>query len=106
MNAATIRKQSQRLKSLSGESCCMCGSIEKLQRHHRTYTAEDFVIVCQPCHTQIHKADGSWGKGSRKIKDCAVCGKPFVPRHSTKHKTCSANCLSELGRLNALKRWH
>src|SRR3990167_1446719 len=105
MQKAAIRKQSQRRESLSGKCCGRCGSSESLQRHHPSYTSSDFEIVCQTCHTAIHVSDGSWGKGSKRIKDCAICGKPFVPSHSKKHKTCSAACLSELGRVNAQKRW-
>lgn len=105
MKKATIRKRSQRLKSLSGESCATCGGTENLQRHHPTYTGTDFTILCQECHANEHKADGSWGKGSKKTKICVICGSEFTPSHSKKHTTCSRPCLSELGRRNARKRW-
>jgi hypothetical protein len=102
---ATIRKQSQRIERLSGKSCAQCGSTENLQRHHRTYTETDYVILCQECHKNEHVKDGSWGHGLKAMKDCVVCFKPFTPRHSKKHSTCSQECLSELGRRNARKRW-
>lgn len=105
MKRATIRKRSQRLKSLSGESCAKCGSTENLQRHHQTYTESDFIILCQECHASEHNADGSWGKGSRKTRSCVICGSEFTPNHSKRHTTCSPDCLSELGRRNARKRW-
>src|SRR3990167_3319507 len=102
----TIRKQSQRLMNLTGKSCGNCGSIENLQRHHPDYTVPgNMKILCQTCHKNLHLESGSWGKGLRKKKNCAVCGKEFVPHHSKNHKTCSKDCLSELGRLNARKRW-
>lgn len=103
MNKATIRKRTQRLVSLDGKSCEQCGSTENLQRHHRTYTETDFQILCQSCHVQADLRDGS--RKRRKTKQCAICGNVFTPSHSKKHKTCSADCLSELGRRNAYKRW-
>lgn len=105
LTKATVRKQTQRLVPLSGTTCEKCGSSESLQRHHIHYEATAFQILCQSCHAEVHKADGSWGRGLKKTKNCAVCGQTFIPNHSKKHKTCSANCLSELGRRNALKRW-
>lgn len=102
---ATIRKQTQRLVTLSGKSCERCGITENLQRHHQTYTASDYVILCQGCHASEHSKDGSWGRGLKKTKFCVICGSEFTPNHSKRHKTCSSNCLSELGRRNARKRW-
>jgi len=101
-----IRKESQRLIKLKGKFCLICGGKKHLQRHHQTMDAQDFIIICQDCHTSIHMKDGSWGRGLKKIKDCVICGKPFVPSHSKKNVTCSRSCLSELGRRNANKRWH
>ena len=34
--------------------CCVCGSAEKLQRHHVQYTPEETIIVCNSCHSLIH----------------------------------------------------
>jgi len=105
MANATVRKASQRLMPLSDASCAQCGSTAQLQRHHRNYTPTDFIVLCQRCHANLHIADGSWGRGRKMIKDCVICGKPFQYRHST-NRTCSNVCFSELGRLNASKRWH
>lgn len=43
---------------------------------------------------------------TKKTKLCKVCGTEFTPSHSKKHSTCSKKCLSEIGRRNAMKRWH
>src|SRR5689334_17449391 len=105
MNRATIRKRSQRSCTLSGKHCEKCGSMVNLQRHHPNYDSEAFIILCQGCHTLTHLEVGTWGSGSKKMKNCVVCGSEFLPRHSKKHSTCSRTCLSELGKRNAMKRW-
>lgn len=105
MTISAVRKASQRLEKLSGKSCTLCGSIEKLQRHHPIYFPGNFMILCQKCHAYIHQKDGTWGHGRRKMRNCVVCGNDFVPKDSHVHKTCNPNCLSKLGRQNALKRW-
>lgn len=100
---STIRKASQRKFTLLGKSCERCGSTEKLQRHHRDYSSTDCVILCPKCHAKADQEDGF--RQARQAKDCKVCGKSFIPSHSKNHVTCSAICLSELGRRNANKRW-
>jgi len=106
----TIRKASQRLISLEGRFCASCGADSNLQRHHPIYEPSAVQILCQSCHTALHMADGTWGKGpkdsSKYIRDCVICGRIFQANHSKLGKTCSRACLSELGRLNASKRWH
>jgi len=105
MNIATIRKRSQRLIDTEGKSCEECGKKGKLHRHHIKMEENSVILLCPQCHTKYHMKNGTWGKGLRKTKNCVICGREFVPNHSKKHKTCSGRCLSELGRLNALKRW-
>ena len=105
MNLAAMRKRSQRSFPIDGESCQLCGSKKRVQRHHPNQDPEVFWVVCQKCHTDIHMKEGSWGKGLKKIRACVICGKEFLPSHSKRNKTCSKNCLSELGRINARKRW-
>lgn len=105
MKKEAIRKRSQRRESLNGKQCEHCGSTENLQRHHPSYESEDFIILCQTCHAKLHVEHGTWARGQKKTKFCAICGKEFIPHHSKKHKTCSKECLSELGRRNAMKRW-
>jgi len=106
--AATIRKRTQReFGPIVDTDCCdVCGSKDNLQRHHPDYTSSGCCLLCQSCHTAEHMRDGTWGVGLRKTKDCVICGETFTPNHSKKHKACSKNCLSELGRRNAQKRWH
>lgn len=98
-----IRKRSQREVSLVGKVCERCGLSENLERHHPNYLSSDCVILCQECHRKADSQDGTRPK--KKTKTCVVCSKVFVPNHSKKHKTCGKFCLSELGRINALKRW-
>lgn len=106
MHISALRKRSQRSFAIDDESCELCGSDINIQRHHPDPTSANFLIVCQKCHVEIHMKDGSWGRGLRKTKNCVICGSEFVPNHSKKHTTCSKPCLSELGKRNALKRWH
>ena len=105
----TIRKASQRLIGLEGKCCESCGTGSNLQRHHPIYEASAVQILCQSCHAALHVAEGTWGNGpkdeSKYIRDCVICGKTFQASHSKNGKTCSKDCLSELGRLNASKRW-
>lgn len=103
MKKATVRKQSQRFVSLSGKGCEKCGASGYLNRHHVKMQRKAIMILCVPCHVREHQKNGT--RRVKRPKSCAVCGKDFMPRHSKKHKTCSPNCLSELGRLNARKRW-
>lgn len=99
-----VRKAAQRAVSLAGKVCAECGSTARLQRHHQDYARPtDVVILCQVCHVKADQA-----MGSRKVKQpkaCKVCGKAFIPCHSKKHNTCGAECLSAIGRMNAMKRW-
>lgn len=102
----TIRKRSQRLISLIGKSCELCGSIEKLQRHHPNYTSEDCKIYCQECHKTEHLKENSWGRGSKKEANCIICGKSFIPLQNKQNKLCgNPNCLKTCGKLSAKKRW-
>ncbi len=104
LTKAAIRKRTQRANPLAGKCCESCGSKDNLQRHHRTYSENDFEILCQPCHVMADLRDGS--RRQKQTKNCAICGNAFTPSHSKKHATCSKPCLSELGRRNANKRWH
>ena len=107
MEQQTVRKRSQRLKSLIGEKCVRCGKGGvRLHRHHRTMTETDFIILCVKCHQEEHKRLGT-GAWTRKKQNqiCVICGTSFIPLDSHKHKTCSPSCLSKIGLLNARKRW-
>ena len=66
---------------------------------------ESFVQDWGNLQLDEHMKDGSWGKGLKPIQFCTICGKEFLPPDSHVHKTCSPECLSELGRVNAMKRW-
>ena len=87
-------------------ACVVCGTTSSLQRHHPNLNdALTVVILCQACHAREHVRLGTWGRGEKQAKTCAVCGKDFSDYSHTKVKTCSRTCLSELGRRNARKRW-
>lgn len=99
------RKRAQRaLPSLQGMSCENCGATGALERHHPNYSEPDRVeVLCHPCHVKADQRDGH--RRTKEPKACKVCGTMFVPSHSKKHSTCSAACLSAIGRINALNRW-
>lgn len=98
------RKRAQR-HIISLRQCEDCGSTGvRLTRHHPDHgDALRVEILCYKCHAKADLRDGF--RKARKRKDCAICGKVFTPSHSKKHKTCSPECLSEIGRSNAMKRW-
>jgi hypothetical protein len=102
---AASRKRAQRaFPALS--ACEYCGSASDLQRHHPNLNdALSVVILCQPCHAAEHVRLGTWGQGSKKPKQCVVCGREFSDYSHTRVKTCSRDCLAEAGRRNARKRW-
>ena len=40
---------------IKAKECELCGTKEKLQRHHPNYEKPlDVVVLCQPCHMKIH----------------------------------------------------
>lgn len=85
--------------------CQECGSTDNLERHHPNYNQPSiFQVLCQKCHIKADQRDGT--RRTRKTKNCKVCGKEFTPSHSKNNNTCSKECLSEIGRINANKRWH
>ena len=99
----SVRKLAQ-LIAPNLEECEKCGATENLSRHHPDYSQPyRFEILCRPCHIKADIRDGH--RKSKATRPCAVCKTEFLPSHSKKHKTCSAACLSEIGRLNAEKRW-
>lgn len=108
------RKRSQKLYPIL-PPCEECGSTERVQRHHDDYQKpEDVRFLCQSCHTKRDVARGTWGnylkkpggKRTKPYRTCPICGKSFNHYTHTRNKTCSKECLSELGRRNAMKRWH
>lgn len=107
MKKNTVRKAAQRAISLIGKECIDCGSTKSLQRHHPDHDkALDVVILCQPCHVKAEQETGTWGSGPRTVKVCPICDAEFTNYSHIRVKTCSRGCLSELGRRNAMKRWH
>ena len=95
--------------------CQECGCAERVQRHHDDYQRpEEVMFLCQNCHTKRDKVRGTWGN-YRKInckatrfktpKTCPICGTVFINYSHSRVKTCSRECLSEMGRRNAFKRW-
>lgn len=101
----TARRRAQRAYP-TPQPCEKCGASQETQRHHPDIQKPlEIVWLCQACHTAEDKQADKWGKGRRQEKSCKVCGKSFLPSHSKKHTTCSRECLSEIGRRNAIKRW-
>ena len=99
-----VRKAAQRSVSLAGKACAECGSTHRLQRHHPDYTKPTHVVIlCQACHVRADLEAGT--RKTKQPKVCKVCGKDFMPSHSKKHNTCNPECLSAIGRMNAMKRW-
>jgi len=86
------------------EKCEACGETRGLQRHHPDYFQPTRIeILCRKCHILADQRDGYAPKKQRKA--CKVCGKMFLPTHTKNHSTCSRECLTEIGRRNAEKRW-
>ncbi len=99
-----VRKAAQRAVPLTGATCERCGAVDGLQRHHPDYSQPTLVqILCQPCHVLADQRDGF--RRTKQARACALCGTTFIPEHSRKHTLCSPACRSEMGRINALKRW-
>ena len=100
-----LRKRAQRAYPRPN-ACERCGNTSSLQRHHPNLNdALSVVILCQACHVKEYVTHGSWGRGPRKEKVCVVCGKGFSDYSHSRVKTCGRECLTQLGRLNAFKRW-
>jgi hypothetical protein len=99
----TIRRRAQ--KAAPNPTCCQdCGATGPLERHHQNYQEPDrFEVLCQPCHVKADQRDGT--RRRKQPIPCKVCGVQFLPSHSKKHTTCSRQCLAEIGRRNAQKRW-
>ena len=99
------RKRAQRaMPTLAGQEC-NCGATTNLQRHHPDYSDLDrFEVLCPRCHVLADQRDGH--RKTKQTIPCKICGTMFLPSHSKKHTTCSRACLSEIGRRNAMKRWH
>jgi len=55
-----IRKYAcEYLQAELGNKCQICGSLEKLEIHHKKYTnnKEDVILLCNKCHSKIHKEE-------------------------------------------------
>jgi len=105
MTKWAARKRAQRaLPNLVGQKCEDCGTTKLLQRHHPDYSKPDaFRILCRMCHVKADQADGH--RPAKQMRVCRLCGAMFLPTHSKKHNLCSPECRSEMGRINARKRW-
>lgn len=104
-NTARMRA-SRAIPKASLKKCQRCGtkSAKRLERHHQDYNKPlDVEILCPTCHAKADQEIGN--RPIKQAKACKVCGAMFMPSHSKKHATCSAKCLSLLGKQNAEKRW-
>ena len=100
------RKRAQRaIPNLKNMKCLMCATSKNLERHHPNYEEPNRVeILCASCHIKADQRDGT--RRIKQEKACNICGKMFLSSHTKKHNTCSRECLTEIGRINAFKRWH
>lgn len=103
LSGAAIRKRAQRAHPTLTQ-CEVCGSTERLHRHHPDYSKpEEIVVVCIHCHAKLDMRDGTGRR--KKPKVCTVCQATFTDYSHTRVKTCSRQCLSEAHRRAAMKRW-
>lgn len=103
-NKHVIRDKSARLYPVI-PPCQQCGSTYRVSRHHPNYdTHETVEFLCPPCHAKADQRDGTRRKSPPKT--CPICGVVFENYSHSIVKTCSKECLKELGRQNAMKRWH
>ncbi len=100
----TMRKAAQR--ATPGEATCQaCSKFGAVQRHHPDYSDPSRVeILCRACHWKADVRDGT--RQAKQPKQCKVCGNDFLPKHSKRSATCGRECLSTLGRQNAMRRWY
>ena len=106
MKRNTIHRKAQKAyPKATLEKCSRCGTkAKRLERHHADYSKPlEVEILCTTCHRVADQESGT--QPTKQPKACKVCRAMFMPCHSKKHETCSAKCLSQLGRLNAEKRW-
>jgi len=107
MKPASGRRQAQR--TIPAPWCQNCLSKRLPQRHHvdgdpTNNDPENVEILCQACHTAIHRADGTWGHGNVKPAECAVCGRTFQPRRTSRSTLCGRmECAREFGRRAAIR---
>jgi len=53
-------KQAQR--SIKVEKCSVCGSVERVQRHHPDIDKPlEVIVLCQTCHKDLHVSTRTWG---------------------------------------------
>jgi hypothetical protein len=105
LTKAASRKRAQRAYP-QVPPCQRCSSSVNVQRHHKNHQdALSVAFLCQTCHTTADQKLGKWGCGNKKPKVCVVCGGEFTNYTHTRVKTCGKECLSEIGRRNARKRW-
>lgn len=97
------RKRAQRIIPLT--QCLLCGATEHLHRHHPNILSAplDVVIVCQHCHRKMDDQDGT-RLDRIQPKKCVVCHQMFLPKRS-RAMLCGMECIREMGRMTALKRW-
>jgi len=98
------RKAAQRAIPLG--PCVRCGSTTNVQRHHHDLTKPlEVELLCQKCHAKEDVALGKWGYRVRTSKVCPVCAETFQQGRASQRLCGNPECLREMGRRNAYRRW-
>ena len=101
---ASARKRAQR--AIPAKACSICGSTHRIQRHHPDILNRPLyvIVACVTCHKTLDRRDETV-KVVRPAS-CLACGKTFQPIRTQRSKICGdPNCLKEIGRRSAAKRW-
>jgi len=69
MRSEDWKERAEEFKDKAGNKCSLCGSIEKIQVHHKHYRSlgfekeEDIIVVCDTCHKKFHNIMAKEKKG-------------------------------------------
>lgn len=102
ISPAASRKRAQRTIPLS--PCERCGKTPTQRHHEDLQKPLEVNILCIDCHVRAHQANGS--RPCVAPANCQVCGEEFLPERTSRSSLCSKpECLEEMGRRGAEKRW-
>ena len=109
-HANTLMKRARKAMQVT-TACQRCKAdsvsleVHHIDRDRSNNSLENLMKLCEPCHRLEHIEAGDWGKGQVKAATCVICAKSFQPKRARRAKVCSPECLKEMGRISALKRW-